>query len=386
MNSTNTASRDTYIAGVGIHEFGRFEKSFEQIGKEAVVEALEDAEMDIHDIESGFCGKTYLPTSTGVRVLKEIGLTGIPLPDIDAACAAGASGLSLATAMVEAGAIDIALAFGVEKMPRGFMDPTNIYPDWMCHMGLSQNPQYWAMSAKRHMYDHGTTKEQIADIAAKNHQHSQLNPNAYYTEPMDREEILDSPVVCDPLNQFAICAPNDGAAAAVVCSGEVVEKRGIDDAVELLTATHRTATFPFPRGGTFCASPTGNKSTTEVAAEAAYENAGIGPDDVSFAEVQDTNAFGELLCYEQLGFCEHGKGGDFIDSGAPWRDGELPVNVSGGLISKGEPPGASHIGQIHELVLQLRGEAGERQLEDPSVGLAHVLGAMGQCGISILRA
>lgn len=386
MSDTEDHRRDTYVAGVGIHEFGRFEKPFEEIGKEAVLEALDDAELSVHDVEICFCANTYLPTSAGVRVLKEIGRTGIPNTDVDAACAAGASALSAASALVEAGAADIVLAFGVEKMPRGFMDPTNIYPEWMCHMGLSQNPQYWGLAATRHMHDHGTTRRQIADVAAKNHQNSQYNPNAYYTEPMNREEILDSPVVCDPLHQYAICAPNDGAAAAVICSGDVVETRRLDDAIEILTATHRTEKFPSPMGGTFNASPAGNEPVTTTTAAAAYESADIQPEDVDLAEVQDTNAFGEILWYEQLDFCATGEGGTMIESGATRPEGALPVNVSGGLISKGEPPGASPFGQIHELVLQLRGEAGKRQVSDPSVGLSHVLGAMGQCGITILRA
>lgn len=385
MSGAADGSRETYVAGVGIHEFGRFEKPFEEIGKEAVLEALDDAELSVHDVEICFCANTYLPTSAGVRVLTEIGRTGIPNTDVDAACAAGASALSAASALVEAGAADVVLAFGVEKMPRGFMDPTNIYPDWMCHMGLSQNPQYWGLAAKRHMHDHGTTREQIADVAAKNHQNSQHNPNAYYTEPMDRNEIMGSPVVCDPLHQYAICAPNDGAAATVICSGDVVAERGLNDAVEILSATHRTEMFPSPMGGTYNASPTGNDPVTAMTAADAYGSAGIGPKDVDLAEVQDTNAFGEILWYEQLEFCETGEGGALVESRATWPDGEIPVNVSGGLISKGEPPGASPFGQIHELVLQLRGKAGSRQVGDPSVGLSHVLGAMGQCGITILR-
>jgi acetyl-CoA acetyltransferase len=379
-----TAERDAYIAGVGIHEFGRFDKQFEQIGKEAVVEALEDASMTVDDLDIGFCSNIYQPSSSGMRVMSEIGRTGIPVTDVDAACAAGVTALSMARSLVESRSVDVALAFGVEKMPRGFMDPTNGYPDWMCHMGLSQNPQYWAMAAKRHMHDHGTTPEQLAEVSVKNHVNGAKNPNAYYREEMDQEEVMGSKLVCDPLHLYEICVPDDGAAAVVVTSEDIVEDRGITDAVKILTSTHRTSKFPSPRAGTYCATPTGNPTATELTAEAAYADAGITPEDISLAEVQDTNAFEEIRWYEQLGFCETGQGGEFIESGAPYPDGDLPVNVSGGLISKGEPPGASHLGQVHELTMQLRGEAGERQVEDPTIGLGHVVGGMGQCGITIL--
>jgi len=382
--SSSSTDHDAYIAGVGIHEFGRFDKPFEQIGKEAVVEALDDAKMTVKDLDIGLCSNIYLPSSSGMRVMAEIGRTGIPVTDVDAACAAGVSSLSMARSLVESGSVDVALAFGVEKMPRGFMDPTNIYSDWMCHMGLSQNPQYWAMAAKRHMHDHGTTPEQLAEVSVKNHENGVRNPNAYYQEAMDKEEVMGSRMVCDPLHLYEICVPDDGAGAAIVTTEDVVNDQGITDAVNILTSTHRTAKFPSPRAGTYCVTPAGNPTATELTAEAAYADAGVIPEDISLAEVQDTNAFEEIRWYEQLGFCETGQGGAFIESGAPYPDGEMPVNVSGGLISKGEPPGASHLGQVHELVTQLRDNAGKRQVDHATVGLGHVIGGMGQCGITIL--
>ncbi|WP_436348714.1 thiolase family protein [Natronorubrum sp. FCH18a] len=378
-------AREAFIGGIGIHEFGRFDdKTFQEMGEEAVLVALNDANMSVQDIEIGFCSNTSLPTSAGLQVFERLGRTGIPISDLDAACAAGVLGLELGQHLVSSGQFDIVLAFGVEKMPRGFIDPRETYPDWMAHLGLSQNPQYWALNAQRHMHDYGTTEEQIAKVAVKNHANSVDNPNAHYTEEFSLEEIMDSQLVCDPLRLLELCAPNEGAAAAVVCSRDVLESFSIDDPVKIDSSVHQTSDFPVEQAASYCTTPTDNLTVHRTTAEKAYKAADITPNDVDIAEVQDTDAFSEIEAYEELGFCEQGEGGRLIDEGVTKRDGDLPVNVSGGLISKGEPIGASHLGQVHELVLQIRDEAGPRQVEDIKTGLAHVFGAYGQCGVTIL--
>jgi acetyl-CoA acetyltransferase len=378
--------RDAFVGGVGIHEFGRFDKPFEAMGKEAVQEALEDAGLTIHDVEHGLCSNAYLPVSTGVQVLAQLGRTGIPVSDVDAASASAVVGVEYGRYLVSTGVADVVLAFGVEKSPSGFLDPTNIYPEWMCRMGLSQNPQYWAMNARRHMHEHGTTEEQIARVAVKNHRNSTDNPNAHYTQAMDVDEVLESRLVCDPIRLYELCAPNEGAAAAVICSRDAIEAHGVEDPVRIEACVHTTSQFPVNQVASYCTTPTDNESVHRQTADLAYEAAGVSPDDLDLAEVQDTDAFCEIEAYEELRFCDRGEGGAFVESGRADPDGELPVNVSGGLISKGEPIGASHLGQLHELALQLRGEAGSRQVPGAETGLAHVYGAHGQCGITVLRA
>lgn len=377
--------RDVYVGGVGIHEFGRFDKSFQEIGGDAVEEALANAGIPYSRIEMALCSNVYLPMSSGMQVLERLGRTGISVSDLDAACAAGVIGVEFGQLLVGAGIFDVVLAFGVEKMPRGFMDPTNLYPDWMSYMGLSQNPQYWALNAKRHMQQHGTTEEQIAKVAVKNHENSVDNPNAHYTEAFALEEILESPVVCDPLRLYELCTPNEGAAAVVLCSEDVCREHDVEKPVRVRASTHTTAKFPVSQAASFCVSPTDNDSVHRRTAEAAYDLADVTPDQIDLAEVQDTDAFSEIEAYEELGFCDVGEGGRLIEEGVTERDGEMPVNVSGGLISKGEPLGASHLGQLHELVTQLRGEAGSRQINEARLGLAHVFGAYGQCGVTILE-
>ena len=385
-NLHNELPRDVMIGGVGIHEFGRFDKSFQEIGKEAVVEALSDANISIQDVEAMLCSNAYLPMSAGLQILETVGRTGIPVSDLDASSASGVLGIEFGQYLVGSGMSDVVLAVGVEKSPRGFLDPTNIYPEWMCHMGLSQNPQYWSLNAKRHMYEHGTTEEQIAKVAVKNHYNSTLNPNAHYTEEMDLEEVMNSRLVCDPIRLYELCAPNEGAVAVVICSADAIEEHGMEEPVSIDASVHTTSQFPVNQVASYCTTPTENPSVHRQTVDLAYDIAGLSASDIDIAEVQDTDAFCELEAYEELRFCDTGMGGEFIERGASARDGELPVNVSGGLISKGEPIGASHLGQIHELVLQIRGNAGERQIAGVNTGLAHVYGAHGQCGITVVSA
>jgi len=373
------------IVGVGMTPFGRHpDVHFTDLAASAIEMALEDAGMDFRDVQQAFCSKVYLPSATGARTMERMGRTGISCPDIEGACGAAAAGLRLAVDMVESGRCDVALAFGVEKMPKGFMPPGQLYDDWQCMMGLTQNPQYWALNAKRHMYEYGTTELQIARIAAKAKRNGALNPNALFRKPMTVDEIMGSPMVTDPLRLFMLCSPDDGAAAAIVCSDRIAH-RYTSRAVEVAACVHSVSKFPLLNASSFCATPTGNLTVYAETARMAYERAGIGPQDVSVAEVQDNDAFSELEYYEELGFCAKGEGGRLIDEGVTEIGGALPVNTSGGLQARGEPLGASHYGQIHEIVTQLRGEAGSRQVEGATVGLAQVFGAWGHCGVTIMK-
>lgn len=378
---------DIAIVGIGIHKFGRFgEKPYAEIGRDAARMALKDAGIGWKDIQTAYCSTMYLPATSGARILRPLGATGIPICDVEAACASGGVALKQAMLAIESGQYDLALILGVEKMPRGFMDPLMLYERWQVEMGMSTNPSYWAMRARRHMYEYGTTEKHIAKVAYKNHKNSVLNPNAMYTKEFSMEEIMNSPQVCDPIRLLEICAPNEGAAALVITTKEKAAKYSAKP-VYIASCVHSitlySADFRVPLDS--MSAKIINPGPTEVTSHKAYEKAGIGAKDINLFEVQDTDAFCEVEIYEELGLCPLGDAKKLIDDGTTERIGKYPVNVSGGLICKGEPVGASHLGQIHEVVTQLRGDAGARQIPNAKVGLAHVLGAGGNCAVTILK-
>ena len=294
---------DVAIAGVGLHEFGRFaDKSSSDLAQDAIQLALDDAGLSLRDIQAAYLSAMYLPATSGVRVLKPMGASGIPICDVEAACASGAVALRQAALGIRAGAFDIALVVGVEKMGRGFMDPSMIYEDWQIAMGMDTNPSYWAMRARRHMHEYGTTELQIAKVAHKNHRNSVHNPYAMYRKEFTLEEILGSPLVCDPIRLFEICAPNDGAAAVVLCAKNGAGARS-SRSIRLAACAHTismySADFRAPAEAT--SATLANPGPTEMSAREAYEEAGIGVDDIDCFEVQDTDAFCELEIYEQIG-------------------------------------------------------------------------------------
>lgn len=377
----------TAIVGVGIHRFGRFDdKSYVEMGQEAALLALQDAGLQWSQIQAAYMSRVYLPAFSGVRVLRPLGATGIPICDIEAACASGGVALRQAVLGIQSGEYDLVMVIGVEKMPRGFMDPSVSYERWQIEMGMDINPSYWAMRARRHMHDHGTTERQIAQVAAKNHRNSVHNPYAMYRKAFTVEEILNSTLVCDPIRLYEICAPNEGAAAVILCSEKRARQLG-GQPVQVAAAEHTIALYSSDLRlpvDAMSARMT-NPGPTETTAHKAYQRSGLGPEDVDCFEVQDTDAFCEIEIYEDLGLCPRGEGGRLVDESATEITGRKPVNMSGGLISKGEPIGASHLGQVVELVWQLRGQAGHRQISNAQVGLAHVLGGGGNCAVTILK-
>ncbi|MBX3276963.1 MAG: thiolase family protein [Acidobacteria bacterium] len=376
--------RDVYVIGVGLHPFGRFgDKDVIEIGREAVVAALEDSGVAWKDVESAYCGTVFAGPMAGNKVLARVGLTGLPIMNLENACASGGSALRLAFQDVASGFCDIALAFGFEKMPRGFIagNPN----DWFATMGMAVNPQYFALNARRHMADYGTTEDHLVRVSVKNHRNGALNPYAMYRKVMSYEEIANSTMVNDPLRLLMLCAPNEGGAAVVVASREAAKRyttRLIRLAsVVLKSPLYGTAEVPYIAVSSQVEAP----SVTRTASEAAYEAAGIGPGDLDLVELQDTDSAAEIIYSEELGLCGRGEGARLLDDGATEIGGRLPVNPSGGLLSKGEPLGASALGQVAEVVWQLRGEAGARQVSDARVGLTHVYGALGNCAVSILQ-
>jgi acetyl-CoA acetyltransferase len=338
------------------------------------------------EIQAAYLSRMYLPATSGARILRRLGSSDIPIVDIEAACASGGAALRQAVLAIGAGEAELVLVLGVEKMPRGFMDPSMIYSRWQIEMGMSLNPSYWSMRARRHMHDYGTTELHIAQVACKNHSNSVHNPNAMYRKAMSIEEIMQSPLVCDPIRRLEICAPNDGAAAVVVASAAQARRLG-GQPIRIAACAHSIARYSadFRCPADSMSAIAHNPGPTEVTSLQAYQRAGIGPREIDCFEVQDTDAFCELEIYEDLGLCARGEAGVLAASGRTTIGGDIPVNMSGGLISKGEPVGASHLGQVHEIVSQLRGACGPRQVHGAKTGLAHVLGAGGNCAVTILE-
>jgi acetyl-CoA C-acetyltransferase len=375
------------ITGVGIHKFGRFpEKSAEELAKYAVDMALADAHIEFKDVEAMFLSNSgNMYPGIGPKVAFMFGRTTIPIVNVEAACAGGGACLRMAQMAIGQGEYDIVLAVGVEKQPRGFLAPTiSGYEPWQALAGLDENPMYWAMRAQRHMLEYGTTIEQIGMVSVKNHKNGVLNPNAMYQKPVTLEEVLSSRVVCDPLTLYMFCAPNDGAAAVVLCSQKVGRKY-TNKPVILTSCSHRLNPYPTMSIGDYFGYQTGNKSSNTLAALEAYEKAGLGPEDLSLVELQDTDASAEIFFSEELLLCKEGEGGRLVSEGVTELGGRLPISTDGGIISKGEPVGASALGQIFEVVVQLRGQAGPRQVKDCKVGLCQVRGALGHSCVTILK-
>ncbi len=383
--------RDVMVLGVGVHPFGRFDgKTFEDLGQEAVVAALKDAgDMPWNEVQAAFCGTMHGGTGAGHRVLARVGMTGIPIVNVETGCAAGSSAFIMAYRQVAAGICDIAIAIGVEKMPRGFMRMTS-YPQWQVLSGLAINTLEFSLRASRHMAEYGTTEEQLAKVAVKSKKNCVHNPYAMYQKAMTLEQVLNSKMVCYPLRLLEFAAPGEGAGAAIVCSEEVARKYNMSRAVKVAAACIGVAQYGTSRcgggiGGMGQSAKIHNEEVATKLSRQAYEIAGVGPKDLSLVELQDTDSSSEIILYEQFGLCPIGEGGRLIDEGRTEITGDIPVNPSGGLLSCSEPTGASALRQIAELTWQLRGEAGGRQVKDAKVAMAQASGAGGNCTVIILK-
>ena len=359
------------VAGVGIHPFGRFDGlTNTDMGVHAVRAALREAGEP--RIDAAFCGTAYGGVASGHKVLGALARTGIPIVDIEAGCASGGAALQLAAGAIRAGQYDCALVFGVEKMPKGIIR-SSFFEPWREEAGLAATPAYFALRAQRLLRESGLTKDHLAQVVVKNRRHGVHNPNAMFRKEVDAEAVLASRVVCEPLHLWMLCSPNEGAAAIVLRRATDADR----DAVTLASARLRSH---LPGSVLGEATPLSGVDDTDItppstlAAHDAYEEAGVGPGDVDVVECQDTDAARELLAYQELGLCAPGEQAALLAGGETALGGARPVNPSGGLLSKGEPLGASALGQVVELVHQLRGEAGPRQVEGARVGLAHTVG------------
>lgn len=374
--------RPVYVTGVGLHPFGRFaDRGLTAIGMDAVRAALADAGIGRGGFEAAFCGTVYGGVATGHKVLTALGLSGVPIVNVEAGCASGGAALALAASQIASGQHDTVLVFGVEKMPRG-MIRSSFFDPWREEAGLAATPAYFALRAQRLMFESDVRLADLASVSVKNHRFGVHNPDAMYRKPVTPEEVLASPVVCEPLRLLMLCAPNEGAAAVVVSMrpGGVPVRVAASVLRSHLAGSVLGEHTPLS-GLAACDVP----APTELAARAAYEAAGIGPTDVDVAEVQDTDAAREILSVEELGLCPGRGGGRWVRDGGGLPGARPIVNVSGGLLSKGEPLGASALAQIVELSRQLRGQAGPRQLEGPRVGLAHTVGRGANACVTILQ-
>jgi acetyl-CoA acetyltransferase len=371
------------VAGIGLHPFGRFAgTSVTEMGVSAVRAALAEAGVGRGGFQAAFCGTAYGGVASGHKVLGALGMTGMPIVDVEAGCASGAAALMLAAGAIRAGQYDTALVFGIEKMPRGVIR-SSFFEPWQEEAGLAPAPAYFALRAQRLMLESGVTKDQLAAVVVKNRRHGSHNPDAMFRSEVDAAAVLASRVVCEPLHLWMLCTPDEGAAAVVLSASDGARGR-----VRLASAVLRShLPGPVLSESTPMAGTTDDTVPTAsmLAATAAYEEAGVGPSDLDVVECQDTDAGRELLAYEELGLCEPGGAGELLVEGATTLGGRLPVNPSGGLLSKGEPLGASGLGQVVELVRQLRGEAGPRQVMGARVALAHTVGRGANAGVAILE-
>jgi len=369
------------IAGTGLHPFGRFDgTTVTEMGVTAVRGALEEAGNPT--FQAAFCATVYSGVAAGHKVLGALGLTGGPIVDIEAGCASGGAALMLAASAIRAGQYDTVLVFGIEKMPRG-MIRSSFFEPWREQAGLAATPAYFALRAQRLMRESGITKEQLARVVVKNRANGVENPNAMFRKPTTVDDVLASRLVCEPLHLFMLCSPNEGAAAIVLCRADLAGPT----APTLAAAVLRSHLPGSVLGEATPMSGIPDEDMTPpstLAATDAYEEAGIAPADLDVVECQDTDAAREVLAYEELGLCPKGESARLIDDGTTALGGALPVNASGGLLSKGEPLGASAIAQVVELADQVRGRAGTRQVHGARTGLAHTVGRGANAAVVIV--
>lgn len=359
------------IVGIGIIPCGKHpERSVTQMAADAVRSALQDAGISPRQVEACFYGNVLAGSlfgdfTVGQHVFWETGIRHVPVVNVENACTSGSTALYLAYNMVSAGQAEIVLVASSEKMyvPNAGLIHSGI-SQWDTLQGLVA-PATFGIRARRHMWEFGTTPEQMALVAVKNRRHAQHNPIAQFRDPITVEDVLNSPMVADPLTRLQCCPIADGAAAAVVCSPAVAKrlKRAVNIQSIILGSGDYSNPLDLVRW----------ESIRRIAGKA-YQKAGIGPADLHLAECHDAFTITEILDYEALDFCKPGEGGKLVEEGHTSLGGRLPVNVSGGLLSRGHPVGASGLLQTHEIVTQLRGEAGPRQVLNAKTALALNMG------------
>ncbi len=381
------------VLGAGMHPWGKWGRSFVEYGTAAARAALDDAGIDWRDVGSIVGADTvrggYPGYVAGATFAKALGWQGARVTSVYAACASGAQAVAAARAQILGGLADVVLVVGADAAPKGFFRPAGgdrpDDPDWLRFRVLgATNPTYFGLYARRRMAVHGDTQEDFARVKVKNSALGALNPYARYRKRVTAEEVAASAMVADPLRLLDICATSDGGAALVLSSVEFARRHGVARpvrirAVSTVTPRYPTTVLDLPDIATDSAVAVEPSAETFRAsiARAAYEEAGLGPDDLSLAEVYDLSTALELQWYEDLRLCGEGEGAKLLRDGVTALGGRIPVNTSGGLASFGEAVPAQAIAQVCELVRQLRGEAGDRQVADARVGLSANQGLFG---------
>ncbi len=375
-------SEDVYIIGTDMTKFGKYpEVSLSNLAAEAALGALDDAGVTIKDCEALYFGS--LQGGVGQGLLKQIGQTGVPVINVSNACATGATAIREGWTAIKAGLYDVVLCVGAEKMSGagllgGGGGGSGIPAEGL--LGSGTMPAIFGEIGMEHSRKYGTTFEQFAKVSVKNHHHSTMNPKSRYQIETPLPEVMNSEMIAYP-NTKLMCSVNvDGSAAAVLCSERKARELGMSRAVRI--AASILTTDPWSVHDLALADV---NTCTRAAAAQAYEWAGLGPDDLDLVELHDCFATAELVHYENLGLCKDGEAGRLIDEKETYLGGRIPVNVSGGLLSKGHPIGATGVANVYEVTTHLRGEAGARQVENAKVGLAQVIGLGSTCGIHILE-
>jgi acetyl-CoA acyltransferase len=378
-----------YLIGIDMIPFGRYpHRSAADLGAEAVLLALDDARLSIKDIQAVYAGTHLMANALmGQQILRQVGETGVPIVNVTNACATGATAFREAVLAVRAGTYEVALAVGVEKMGRGLLDVPR-GADGFSEEGEVASltpPAMFSHLGIEHTFKYGTTFEQFAKVAVKNHHHSTFNPKAFSRRETPLEEVMAAEMISYP-NTKLMCSINvDGAAAAVIASEGLVRRLSLVDRSLRIRASVLTSN-PYMASED---AVTDFNQVTRNCARLAYEEAALGPDELDLVELHDCFATAELVHYENLGLCGAGEAGALIDAGVTAAGGAMPVNLSGGLLSKGHPLGATGIANIYEVALHLRQEAGTRQVSGAQIALTHVVGGIpdlgSACAIHVLE-
>jgi acetyl-CoA C-acetyltransferase len=373
------------IVGIGIHPFGRTQGvSGQDQGSYAVRAACKDAGVEWGDIEFAYGGS--MAAGAADTIVSKLGLTGLQFINVANGCATGGSALLSAYSMIKSGAYDLGIAIGFDKHERGAfrVKTASSGRDWYGGTGLALTTQFFGIKINRYMSEYGISQRTLARVSAKAFRNAELNENAWRRHPLSEEEILQSPMLSYPLTQYMFCSPGEGGVALILARADQAHKY-TDKPVFLDAAVVRSRRF----GSFEVLAPSlaldWSAGPTVDTSKKAFELAGIGPEDVDVAQLQDTESGAEIMHMAENGFCEHGEQEFMLEKGETEIGGRLPVNTDGGCLANGEPVGASGLRQVYEIVHQLRGDAGKRQVpNNPKVGYTHVYGAPGISGVNIL--
>ncbi len=375
---------DVAIVGIGIHPFGRHESSGMEQGAFAARAALADANVQWSDVQYAFGGSAAAGNAD--TMVSMLGLTGLPFINVANGCATGGSALISAYNAIKAGAADVVMAIGFDKHPRGAFDPDPAafgLEKWYGDSGLMLTTQFFGMKIQRYMHQYGITTSTLAKVSVKNFENGSKNDNAWRRKTMSEDEVLNAPMLSNPLTQYMFCSPGEGGVALILARADLA-KNYTSKPVHLKSAVLRSRPFGSFEVFNSWLSPDRGDSPSVAAAKGAFEMAGVSPSDISLAQVQDTESGAEVMHMSETGLCADGEQERMIQMGETSIGGRLPINTDGGCIANGEPIGASGLRQVYESVLQLQGRAGVRQVENATTAFTHVYGAPGISACTVL--